>query len=137
MPNSIYVLPDAKLAVIEYLSSITAVTTLVPATNILTKVPLTGVTYPYILVQWGGGNGIWPALDEPAIQIDVVGDTEFNCGKIARTVRAVIWAIANDTVAAGVLVSGADEMSPTWMPDNVANPPLSRFTARYRIILHP
>ena len=129
------VLPDATLGVIQYLRSLTEITALVASDHILTQIPVTP-TYPYILVQWAGGRGIWPALDEPSIQIDVLGGTQVMCNQIARTVRAGIWAIANDIVAAGILVSGFDEMPPAWMPDMVSVPPLSRYTARYRVILH-
>jgi hypothetical protein len=131
------VMPDPLLAIRQYLISKTEITTLVPATNIVTQIPAVNPTYPYVILSWGGGLGIWPGIDEPSIQIDVVGGTKIVCGQIARTIRAAIWAIANDIVAAGVLVSGTDEMPPSWLPDPTSIPPQPRYVARYRILLHP
>jgi hypothetical protein len=136
MPNPIYVQADAPLAVIQYLRTIPALTALIDPAKIVTEIPSSPI-YPYVIVQLAGGSGIWPALDEPALQIDSIGGAKPLCGQIARTIRAAVWAIANDTVAAGVLVSGADEMAPAWIPDTVPVPPLPRYTARYRILLHP
>jgi len=45
-------------------------------------------------------------------------------------------AIANDTVTEGVLVSASEEVGPQWIPDAVVVPPLPRYVARYRVILH-
>ena len=137
------VLPDPTLAVITYLQSISQVTNLVASDHILTQIPLSP-SYPYIFVQQGGGRGIWPAIEDASIQIDVVGGTQQVCNLIARTVRAAIWAIANDVVSftsnsvtiTVALVKGEDEVAPSWMPDLVSNPALSRYTARYAITLH-
>ena len=137
------VLPDPTLAVIAYLQSISQVSSLVPADHILTAIPL-NPTYPYILVQQGGGRGIWPGIEDASIQIDVLGGIQEMCNLIARTVRAAIWAIANDIVSitsnsstvSVALVKGEDEVAPSWIPDLVPNPPLSRYTARYAITLH-
>ena len=136
MPYPVYVQPDATLAVIQYLRLRTELTALLPAASIVTEIP-TSPTYPYVVVQLAGGSGIWPALDEPAMQIDVVGGTKALCGQIARTIRACIWAIANDTVSAGVLSSGWDQMPPAYIPDTIPTPPLPRYTARYSVICHP
>ena len=136
MANPIAVLPDATLAVIQYLRLRTELMALIASDHIVTKIP-TSPTYPYVVVQWGGGNGIWPAIDDAAVQIDSVGGTKVQCGQIARTVRACIWAIANDIVPAGVLSSGADNMAPAYIPDTVPVPPLPRYTARYSVLLHP
>ena len=137
------ILPDPTLAIINYLGNISEVTTLVAADHILTKIP-TSPSYPYVLVQQAGGKGNWPAIDEVSIQIDVLGDTQERCNLIARTVRAAIWAIANDvisvtsngTTSMAVLVKGEDETAPSWMPDMKPVPPLSRYTARYAVTLH-
>ena len=136
MPNPIYVQPDVVLGAIQYLRTIPELTAIVDPTHIVTEIPSTP-TYPYVVVQLGGGSGIWPALDNPALQIDTIGGSKVLCGQIARTVRASVWAIANDRMPAGVLVSGADEMPPAWMPDTIPNPPLPRYVARYRILTHP
>ncbi len=136
MPNPVYVQPDAVLALLQYLRLRPEVTALIPADHLVTEIP-SSPTYPYVVVQLGGGNGIWPGLDEPAMQVDTVGGTKYLCGQIARTIRACIWAIANDTVPAGVLASGSDEMGPAYIPDMTPTPPLPRYTARYRVLLHP
>ena len=136
MPYPVYVQPDATLAVIQYLRLRTELTALLPAASIVTEIP-TSPTYPYVVVQLAGGSGIWPALDEPAMQIDAVGGAKALCGQIARTIRACIWAIANDTVSAGVLSSGWDQMPPAYIPDTIPTPPLPRYTARYSVICHP
>ena len=136
MPNPVYVQPDAVLALLQYLRLRPELTALLPAASIVTEIP-TNPTYPYVLVQEGGGTGIWPAIDEPALQVDTVGGTKDKCSAIARTVRACIWSIANDVVPAGVLVSGADTMRMAYIPDTVPTPPLARFTARYSVLLHP
>ena len=137
------VLPDPTLSVISYLKSISEVTALIAGDHILTAIP-TKPDYPYILVQQAGGKGNWPAIDVVAIQVDVLGGTQSRCNHIARTVRAAIWAIANDSVTVSsdgstltvVLVKGEDESGPSWMPDMVPVPPLSRYTARYAVTLH-
>ena len=130
------VLPDPSLAVLEYLRSVPQVLAQVAdAEHILTQIP-ENPSYPYILVQQAGGRGMWPALDKPTIQIDALGGDQPTCNTIARTVRAAIWAIANDITAAGVLVEGADEVAPAWIPDMSVVPPISRYTARYSVILH-
>ena len=136
MANPVYVQPDATLAVLQYLRLRPELTALIAADHIVTEIP-TAPTYPYVLVQLAGGSGIWPGLDEPAMQIDTVGGTKAACSAIARTIRACIWAIANDVVPAGVLASGWDQMPPAYIPDTVPTPPLARFTARYSVLLHP
>ena len=136
MANPIYLMPDAVLAVLQYLRLRPELTALLPAASIVTEIP-SNPTYPYVVIQEGGGTGIWPAIDEPALQIDTVGGPKPLCSQIARTVRACIWGIANDVVPAGVLCSGADTMRMAYIPDTVPTPPLARFTARYSVILHP
>jgi len=120
----------------QYLRLRTELMALIAADHIVTEIP-TSPTYPYVVVQEGGGTGIWPAIDEPALQVDTVGGSKAACSLIARTVRACIWAIANDIVPAGVLSSGHEEMAPAYIPDTVPTPPLPRFTARYSVLLHP
>lgn len=138
MPNPIRVMPDPVLITIQYLRTISEVTSLVPANRILSALPPQNLTYPYILVSWGAGRGIARGtIDQPSMQIDVVGGSKELCGQIARTVRASIWAIANDVVGAGVLASGEDMTAPQWMPDTTTTPPLSRYVARYSITIHP
>ena len=136
MAYPVAVMPDAVLAVMQYLRLRTELMALIAADHIVTEIP-TNPTYPYVVVQEGGGTGIWPAIDEPALQIDTVGGPKPLCSAIARTVRACIWAISNDVVPAGVLVSGADTMRMAYIPDTVPTPPLARFTARYAVLLHP
>ena len=136
MPNPIAPGPDATLAVLQYLRLRPQLTALIPAAKIVTEIP-NPATYPYVLVTLAGGLAIWPALDEPSLQVDTVGGTKALCGQIARMVRACIWSIANDTVPAGVLVSGAEEMAPAYIPDTTSTPVLPRYTARYAVLLHP
>ena len=136
MPYPVFVQPDAVLAVMQYLRLRPELTALIAADHIVTEIP-TNPTYPYVVVQEGGGTGIWPALDEPALQIDTVGGTKPLCSQIARTVRACIWSIASDVVPAGVLCSGADTMRMAYIPDTVPTPVLPRFVARYSVLLHP
>lgn len=138
MANPIYVQPDPVLALIQYLRGIAELTTVTPAAKVVSELPSSpDYSTPYVIVQRAGGTGIWPALDEPAMQVDTVGGSKVLCGLAARTVRAALWAIANDIVPAAVLVSGVDEMPPSWMPDMVPVPPLPRYTARYRVLMHP
>lgn len=130
------VLPDAELAVIQYLRSRTEVTALVPAERITTTLP-SQPTYPVVLVQRIGGlAAAWQQIDEPALQVEVVGGSRYQCQQLARTVRACLLAIRNDTVAEATLVSGAEEVAIQWMPDMVVVPPLPRFVARYRVFIH-
>lgn len=137
MPAPVTVLPDAELAIIQYLRARSEVTALVPGTRITTTMP-SSPTFPLVLVERIGGiASVWQRLDEAAIQIDVFGGTRFECQRLARTVRACIMAIRNDTVDAGVLVSAAEEVALQWMPDMVPVPPLSRYTARYSVTTHP
>jgi len=136
MANPVYVQPDATLAFLQYLRLRPELTELLPAASIVTEIP-TKPTYPYVLVQLAGGSGIWPGIDEPSMQVDTVGGSKASCGQIARTVRACVWAIAGDVMPAGILCSGSDEMAPAYIPDTIPNPPLPRFTARYRLLIHP
>lgn len=130
------VLPDAELAVIQYLRSRTEVTALVPSDRITTTLP-PQPTYPVVLVQRIGGLATaWQQIDEPALQVEVVGGSRYQCQQLARTVRACLLAIRNDTVAEGTLVSGTEEVAIQWMPDMVVVPPLPRFVARYRVFIH-
>ena len=138
MANPLAVMPDAKLMVLQYLRLRPEITALTSASKIVTQIPVSpDYSTPYVIVQWGGGNGIWPALDEPSMQIDVLGGTEVSCGTLMRTVRAAMWAIANDVVSAGTLVSMTSEVAPAWLPDTVATPPTPRFMAQYHILSHP
>ena len=136
MANPVYVQPDAVLAVMQYLRLRPELTALIANDHIVTEIP-TSPTYPYVVVQEGGGTGIWPALDEPALQVDTVGGVKPLCSQIARTVRACIWAIASDVVPAGVLCSGFDTMRMAYLPDQIPTPPLARFVARYSVLMHP
>lgn len=148
MANPVYVLPDPMLALAQYLRLRPELTALVPASNIITQSPAT-LVYPYVLITLAGGGSAapWPAVDEASMQIDVITDNIFtvagrSAGQsvsslIARTVRAAVWAISNDVVPAGCLSAGFEELAPQWFPDVVTTPPLARFMARYRIILHP
>lgn len=135
MANPVAAAPDDELAVIQYLRLAPEVTALIPAARITTELPPSPV-YPVVLIQRIGGVGIWPALDEPAQQIDVVGGTKAQCKTLALTVRAAILAIANDVVPAAVLASASEEVGPSWLPDTVPVPPIPRYTARYRVLLH-
>lgn len=136
MAYPITVLPDSELALIQYLRSKTELTALVPAERITTALP-PQPTYPVVLIQRIGGQALaWQRLDEPAYQVDVVGGSRYQCQQIARTVRACILAIFNDVVSEATLSSASEEVALQWMPDDVVVPPLSRFTARYRVILH-
>ena len=137
MPYPLAVDPDATLAAIQYLRTVTAlVPALIASDHIVTEIP-SAPTYPYIVVQEAGGSSIWPAIDNPTLQIDTVGGTKALCNQIARTVKAAVVGIANDTVPEGVLSSGHEEMRRAWIPDTIPTPPLSRYTARYSVLLHP
>ena len=136
MAAPINVLPDAELALVQYLRSRFEIYSLVPADRITTTRP-PEPTYPLIQVmRIGGGSTSWGLIDEPAFQVDVIGGSRYVCQRIARTVRACILAIANDTVSEGTLASGSEEVGIQWMPDTVVVPPLPRFVARYRVLLH-
>lgn len=138
MPTPIYVLPDSVLLTIQYLRAQSAVTALVTAGNIRTALP-SSPSYPYVLVTLAGGDLVWPALDDSAVQIDTydLADQKDTNNTLARTVRAAINAIANDVVAAGTLASSSEEIGPQWLPDPVSVPPLARYTQRHRILTHP
>lgn len=135
MPNPIVAAPDDEEALVQYLRLIPEVTDLIPAAQITTRLR-PSPTYPVVLIQRIGGVGIWPALDEPAEQIDVVGGTKAQCKALTMVVRAAVLAIANDVVPAAVLVSASEEVGPSWLPDTVPVPPIPRYTARYRVLLH-
>jgi len=137
MPYPLAVDRDATLATIQYLRTVTAlVPTLIASDHIVTEIP-TSPTYPYVVVQEAGGSSIFPAIDVPTLQVDTVGGSKALCNQIARTVKAAVVAIANDIVPEGVLSSGHEEMRRAWIPDTVPTPPLSRYTARYSVTLHP
>lgn len=133
------VLPDAELAIIQFLRAQTAVTALVPASRITTTLPPKAV-YPAITVKRTGGLPIhFARVDEAAIQVDCWDDygKRYECQQVARTVRAAILAIYGDQVDEANLVSASEEVGPQWLPDTVTTPPLSRFVARFQVRLHP
>ena len=138
MPAPISVLPDAELAVIQYLRGIASVTALLPGTRIYTAIPAKAV-YPLVLVQRAGGVPLaWQFIDDASIQVDVVGGTRHLCSQIARTVRAALVGIRNDTVAEATLASASSDVGLQWIPEQVeaSTIPFPRFTARYSVILH-
>ena len=138
MAYPLYVQPDPVLALIQYLRGTAELVAVTPASKIVSELPSSpDFSTPYVIVQRAGGTGIWPAIDEPAMQVDTVGGTKIVCGLASRVARAAVWAISNDIMPAAVLVSGVDEMTPSWMPDQVSVPPLPRYTARYRVLMHP
>ena len=128
-------LPDAELALIQYLRSRTEITSLVPSERITTTRPAEP-TYPLVLVMRIGGLVNSWQLDEPAFQVEVIGGSRYQCQQIARAVRACILAIRNDTVSEATLASGAEEVGIQWIPDSVVVPPLPRFVARYQVLMH-
>ncbi|MET4780810.1 hypothetical protein [Glaciihabitans sp. UYNi722] len=129
-------LPDDELALLQYLRGIPEVTTLIPAARLTTELPPTPV-YPVVLISLAGGTALVPrAIGEPAFQVDVVGGTKAQCKKLTLTIAAAILAIANDVVPEAVLVSATEEVGPSWLPDTVPVPPIPRYTARYRVLLH-
>lgn len=136
MPDPLLVLPDPILVLIQYLRARPEITALVPAASIVTALP-TNPVGQYVLLTWAGGQGIWPAVDDAAIQIDTMYGDKAACSLLMRTVRAAVWAIRNDTVAAGSLGSAIEELPPQWLPDTVPVIPISRFMARFRVLIFP
>lgn len=137
MANPVYVLPDAPLAVIQYLRSTAAITALIDPERITTRID-PEPTYPVLLVQRMGGQVIGRGgIDNSTLQVSCIGGSEFECSKLIRTVRATILAIANDVVSEGTLVSGFELVGPSWIPDTTTEPPLSRFILRVQVVLHP
>jgi hypothetical protein len=136
MPNPLSILPDDELAILQYLRTIGQVTALVPASSILTALPPSPV-YPYVLITRGGGQSPdFRAMDLPAIQVDTLATDKHQAKALMLTVRAAILAIANDIVPEAVLASAYEEVGPSWLPDTIPVPPIPRYTARFRILLH-
>jgi hypothetical protein len=136
MPNPISVLPDGELAVIQYLRARSQVTALVSADRI-TSALAPQPTYPVVIVKRIGGlANAWQRVDDVALQVEVIGGSRYQCHELARTVRACIMAIFNDTVSEAVLVSASEEVGIQWMPDEVVVPPLPRYVARYGVLIH-
>jgi hypothetical protein len=139
MPYPITKLPDAELALIQYLRTRSELTAYVPADRIMTTLPPKPVAdVPYVLIKRiGGSQEWWGRIDHAAIQVDVIGGSRYNCQTAVRAVRATILAIAGDQVDEATLVSASEEVGPQWMPDMVPVPPVSRFVARFQVLLHP
>lgn len=138
MPYPLALLPDDELALLQYFKSITALTALIPAAQMRTELP-NKPTYPFLLVTRAGGVTVdGHGIDEASLQVDVVGaaGTKQATKQAAQLARAAVLAIANDIVAEATLVSGHEEVGPSWLPDTVPTPPLPRYTARYRVLLH-
>jgi hypothetical protein len=138
MPYPIVAMPDDELALIQYLRTVPEVTALIPGARITTELPPTP-TYPVILIQRAGGVAVnFRGIDEPALQGDVIADAGQRraCKVLMLNVRAAILAIANDVVPEAVLSSASEEVGPQWMPDTVVTPPLPRYHARFRVVLH-
>lgn len=139
MPSPINNLPDAELALIQYLRARTEVTNSVAANRIITTLPPKPVADAvYVLIKRiGGSQEWWGRIDHAAIQVDVYGGSRYNCQYAARIVRAAVLAIAGDQVDEATLVSASEEVGPQWMPDMVPVPPVSRFVNRFQVRLHP
>jgi hypothetical protein len=138
MAYPILAMPDDELALIQYLRGVPEVLALIPAARITMELPPAPV-YPVILVQRAGGKSVnYRAVDEPALQVDVVADPGQRraCKILTLTTRAAILAIANDVVPEAVLASASEEVGPQWLPDTVVTPVLPRYTARFRIVMH-
>ncbi len=136
MPLPLAAAIDDELAMVQYLCSIPAISTLCASGSISTEMP-TKPTYPRVLITRVSGQLIWPALDEPVQVVDVYGTTKRQAKTLALTVRAAILAIANDSVTEGVLSSAVEEVGPQWLPDTLPTPPVPRYTSRYRAVTHP
>ncbi|MEO6116011.1 MAG: hypothetical protein ABIP33_06465 [Pseudolysinimonas sp.] len=146
MSRPIVVIPDPVLAALQYLRGVAALTALVPAASIVTEIP-SSPAYPYLVVNVVPSNGgIYPSIEEAVLQLDAL-DTDHGGGSptsgkvtanaIARTARAAMWAIANDSTASGaVLCSSREEIGPQWLPDTVPTPHIACFTQRQAVILH-
>lgn len=143
MGRPVVVLPDATLAVLQYLRGVAALTALVSAANIVTELPSTPV-YPYLLVnQIGTAGAVYPSVEHAAMQIDALDvDHTSTSGKvtasaIARTARAAMWAIANDVTASGAVLSSCyEELGIQWFPDTVPVPHTARYMQRQVVVLH-
>ena len=136
MAYPISVLPDAELAILQYLRAQSVVTDLVPAERITTALPKQPV-YPHVTVKRIGGTAVaWQRVDSAALQVDVWGGSRYECQQIIRTVRAALLAIYGDKVDEANLVSASEEVGPQWIPDTVMVPPLPRFVARFQVLLH-
>lgn len=136
MAYPISVLPDAELAVLQYLRAQSIVTDLVPAERITTALPKEPA-YPYVTVKRIGGRAVqWQRVDSAALQVDVWGGSRYECQEVIRTIRATLLAIYGDKVDEANLVSASEEVGPQWLPDTVMVPPLPRFTARFQVLLH-
>lgn len=138
MARPLAVAVDDEAALLQYLPTITEVAALIPASRMGTRLPPKfDTTLPRLLVQRIAGQASGaPGVDEPVTQLDVVGGKRSECKRAILTVRAAILAIANDRVAAGVLVSAYEEIGPAWLPDTLSDPPVSRYVARYRLTTH-
>lgn len=132
------VLPDDELALIQYLGGVPEVTALVPASRISTGLGPRPV-YPVVLIQrsMGQANNAPQWIDEAVLQVDTIATDQRTAKVLAMTVRAAVLAIENDHVGEGWLVSGFEEIGPQWLPDTLSNPPLARYIARYRALIHP
>lgn len=128
-------LVDDELALIQYLRTASTVTDLIPGERITTELGDKPV-YPVVLVNRSAGTTIAPGVDEPAVQVDVIGGTKGECKRLTQAVRSAVLAIANDTVPAGTLSSADEEMGPAWLPDTVPVPPLPRYVFRVRLLTH-
>ena len=143
MPTPLVVLPDPVLAVIQYLRARSEVTALVVSANIVSALPeVDAPAWPFILVNGMPSQGIWPSIDDAGVQIEALdidhptSSRKDTTSLIARTVRAAMWAIANDTVAAGVLSSCSEISGPQWIPDTTTTPPLGRVIQHQSVLLH-
>jgi hypothetical protein len=151
MPYPLTQFPDDELALIQYLRTVAQVTALVDPKRITTELP-PAPTYPVVLISRAGGTVIARAIDDSALQVDVVdaAGRRYWCKQLAHVVRSAVLAIANDaipqtvitvnsqqvTIPACVLVSGFEEIGPQYLPDTIPIPPLPRYTARYRVVMH-
>lgn len=131
-------LPDDELALIQYLGTVTEVTALVPASRVSTALGPRPV-YPVVLIQrvMGDETNAPQWIDAAVIQVDVLATDKRTAKVLMQTVRAAILAIENDHVAEGWLVSSYEEIGPQWLPDTLSTPPLSRYIARFRVLIHP
>jgi len=145
MSRPIVILPDPVLAILQYLRGVAVLTSLVAPDHIVTEIP-SSPSYPYLVVNLvPSGGAIYPSIDDAVFQLDALDidhSTGTTSGKvtaaaIARTVRAAMWAIANDTTASGAVLSSCrEEIGPQWLPDTVPTPHIACYTQRQAVILH-
>lgn len=119
-------LPDAELAAVTYLRTVTAVTDQV-STRIYTELPA-NATYPLAVVKRLGGSPVAEGtLDPASIQTEVYADSKQAARDAAAAIQAAFQDARGWTGTGMYVTTTAPQTGLLWLPDESFHPPQPRY----------